>query len=42
LAAVGNQAWQKLADKVMGRFVNARARFFDADDHDGAVAWLSA
>ena len=42
LAVVGNKAWQKLAEKVMGRFVNARTRFFDGDDYEGAVAWLSA
>lgn len=42
LAVVGNKAWQKLAERVMAKFVNARTKFFDADDYDGAVAWLSA
>jgi len=26
----------------MSRFVNARTQFFDADDFEGAKAWISA
>jgi hypothetical protein len=42
IAIVGDKAWQHLAEKVMVRFVNGKARFFDGGDYDGAVAWVSA
>ena len=42
IAVVGDRAWQNLAEKLMSRFVNARSKFFDAGDFDGAKAWLSA
>jgi len=42
IALVGNKNWQKLGEKVMSKFVNARTKFFDGDDFDGAVAWISA
>jgi len=42
IAVVGDKAWQNLAEKVMSRFVNARTQFFDADDFEGAKAWISA
>lgn len=41
VAVVGNKAWQKLAEKVMGKFVNAETRFFEADDYARAVDWVS-
>jgi len=42
VAVVGNKAWQKLAERVTGKFLNAETRFFDGNDYEGAVAWLSA
>ena len=42
IAVVGDKAWQNLAEKVMSRFVNARTQFFDAEDFEGAKAWISA
>ena len=42
IAVVGDKAWQNLAEKVVSRFVNARTQFFDADDFEGAKAWISA
>ena len=41
IAIVGNKAWQRLAEKIMSQFVNAKAHFFDGDDYDGAIAWVS-
>jgi anti-anti-sigma regulatory factor len=41
IAVVGNKAWQRLAEKVMSQFVNAKAHFFDGDDYDGALAWVA-
>jgi hypothetical protein len=40
IAVIGDKAWQRLAEKVMSHFVNARAHFFDKDDFDGARAWI--
>jgi hypothetical protein len=40
IAVVGDKAWQHLAEKIMSRFVNARAQFFDAEDYEGANAWI--
>lgn len=42
IAVVGDKAWQNLAEKIMSRFVNARTMFFDAEDFEGAQAWISA
>jgi len=42
IAVVGDKAWQNLAEKLLSRFVNARTQFFDADDFEGAKAWISA
>ncbi|HAJ92260.1 MAG TPA: STAS/SEC14 domain-containing protein, partial [Gammaproteobacteria bacterium] len=36
------KAWQKLAGKIMSKFVNAQTRFFDSNDYAGAVAWVAA
>lgn len=41
IAVVGDTAWQRLAEKVMSRFVNAKARFFEGDDYEGAKAWVA-
>lgn len=42
IAIVGDKAWQRLAEKLMSQFVNARTKFFDAGDYEGAVAWIAA
>ena len=42
IAIVGDKAWQKMAGKIMARFVNAQTKFFDSGDYDGAVAWVAA
>jgi hypothetical protein len=42
IAIVGDKAWQKMAGKIMAKFVNAQTKFFDSDDYDGAVAWVAA
>ena len=42
IAIVGDKAWQKMAGKIMVRFVNAQTMFFDSGDYDGAVAWVAA
>ena len=42
IAIVGDKAWQKMAGKIMARFVNAQTMFFDSGDYDGAVAWVAA
>lgn len=39
VALVGHAAWQKLAVRVISRFVHAEGRFFDGDA-DAARAWL--
>jgi len=41
-AIVGDKAWQKMAVKIMAKFVNAQTRFFDSGDYEGAVAWVAA
>jgi hypothetical protein len=42
IAIVGDKNWQKMAGKIMARFVNAKTRFFDSGDYNGAVAWIAA
>ena len=42
IAIVGDKAWQKMAGKIMARFVNAQTKFFDSGDYGGAVAWVAA
>jgi hypothetical protein len=42
IAIVGDKSWQKMAGKIMARFVNAQTMFFDSDDYNGAVAWVDA
>jgi hypothetical protein len=42
IAVVGDKAWQKMAGKIMAKFVNAQTKFFDSGDYDGAVAWVAA
>ncbi len=42
IAIVGDKTWQKMAGKIMSKFVNAQTKFFDSADYDGAVAWVAA
>jgi hypothetical protein len=42
IAIVGDKAWQEMAGKIIAKFVNARTKFFDSGDYDGAVAWVAA
>jgi hypothetical protein len=42
IAIVGDKAWQKMAGKIMAKFVNAQTKFFDSGDYNGAVAWVAA
>lgn len=39
VAVVGDQAWQRLAQKVMSKFVNADTEFFAPSAYANAVAW---
>jgi hypothetical protein len=39
IAVVGDKAWQRLAEKMMSKFINAEARFFEAVDYDDAASW---
>ena len=41
IAIVGHKDWQKMAGKIMARFVNAQTKFFDSGDYDGAAAWVA-
>ncbi|MCL6284801.1 STAS/SEC14 domain-containing protein [Ruegeria sp. 2012CJ41-6] len=42
VAVVGDHAWQRAAQHLMGRFLNADSHFFDVSDIEGAKAWLKA
>lgn len=39
VAVVGDEAWQKLGQKVLSRFTSAKTRYFDDDDFDEARKW---
>lgn len=41
IAIVGDETWQKLAEKVLSLFVNAKTHFFDKDDYDDARVWVA-
>jgi len=41
IAIVGDETWQKMAEKVLSLFVNAKTRFFDEDDYDDARVWIA-
>ncbi len=41
VAVVGNKAWQHMAQRLMGRFLNAETRFFDQADANAAKDWLA-
>jgi len=40
VAIVGTHGWQKIAQRVVARFVNAETRYFAADDFEAAKTWL--
>ncbi|MBK0329089.1 STAS/SEC14 domain-containing protein [Rhodobacteraceae bacterium F11138] len=40
VAIVGDEAWQKLAQKILRRFISAESRYFDEDQFDAARAFL--
>lgn len=42
VAVVGDKTWQKLAQKVMSKFINAETKFFDSGENNDAIAWVSA
>ncbi|MCB1313381.1 MAG: STAS/SEC14 domain-containing protein [Sedimentitalea sp.] len=41
VAVVGDAAWQKLAERILSRFVKAETRYFDEDDFADATAWIT-
>jgi hypothetical protein len=41
IAIVGDKAWQRMAEKIMSKFLNAQTKFFDSGDYNGAVAWVA-
>ncbi|MEB3276234.1 MAG: STAS/SEC14 domain-containing protein [Cyanobacteriota bacterium] len=42
VAVIGAQRWQHAAQRLLGRFVNARTRYFDSDHVGEAQQWLAA
>lgn len=42
VAVLGNKTWQHMAQRLMGRFLNAETRFFDEADSAIAKDWLSS
>lgn len=42
VAVIGAHRWQHAAQRLLGRFVNARTRYFDSDHLDEAQQWLVA
>ncbi len=41
VAVLGDESWQKLAQKLMRYFISAESRYFDEDDIENAKAWLA-
>ena len=41
VAVVGDKSWQRLAEKVISRFINAETRYFDATEYDDAGGWVA-
>ncbi|MEH6834892.1 MULTISPECIES: STAS/SEC14 domain-containing protein [Falsihalocynthiibacter] len=41
LALVGNSAWQRLAERIGGTFLEAETRFFEGADFEAAKDWLT-
>lgn len=42
VAVVGDQAWQKLAQKIVSRFTEAQTQYFDSAHCDQAEVWVQA
>jgi len=40
VAVVGNQEWQKMAERVFSKFVDADVKFFESPAADGAETWI--
>ena len=40
VAIVGNEGWQRMAEKVMSRVLNAETRYFPEKDFDAAADWV--
>ncbi|SFC05602.1 STAS/SEC14 domain-containing protein [Tropicimonas isoalkanivorans] len=40
IAVVGDQSWQRLAEQVMSRFVDAEVKHYKAADFEAAKAWI--
>lgn len=41
VAILGDEGWQKLAQKLMRHFISAETKYFDKADADAANAWLA-
>jgi stage II sporulation SpoAA-like protein len=41
VAVVGRSEWQKLAQRVAGRFLNAQSRYFTDEEFEAAKTWLT-
>ncbi len=41
VAVVGEHGWQKLAQRVAGRFLNAETRYFPGEAFEAAKMWLT-
>lgn len=42
IALVGDKTWQRMAERVAARILDAETRFFEAGQFDAAKAWLTA
>ena len=41
VAVVGEHDWQKLGQRIAGRFLNAETRYFPSEEFDAAREWLT-
>lgn len=41
LAIIGKKPWQRMAERIARRFINAETKFFDAEDFDKGKGWLT-
>jgi hypothetical protein len=41
VAVVGDAAWQRLAERVASRFIDAEVQYFDAPDRGHAESWIA-
>ena len=42
VAVVGNQAWQRMAEKLVSQFIAADTRFFESHNYADAEAWAGS